>query len=73
MSRPATTSSHKCDASQTSALTGLMICVNGQHRGACVDFRDDWKGDPLALVMRERRYDFGSLQQSTPRIGACWD
>lgn len=40
---------------------GLSICVNGPHRGACIDFRDGWKGDPLGLVMRERRCDFKAV------------
>jgi hypothetical protein len=37
---------------------GLSICITGPHRGACIDFRDGWRGDPLALVMREIRCDF---------------
>jgi hypothetical protein len=36
----------------------MAICVSGPHRGACIDFRDDWRGDPIRLIERERRCCF---------------
>jgi hypothetical protein len=36
----------------------FRVFVSGPKQGACADFEGEWKGDPLALIMRERHCDF---------------
>lgn len=46
----------------------IAIVVDGAKRGACVDYEEDWSGDPIRLIQRERSCDFlGAV-----RWGASW-
>ena len=52
----------------------FRIYVGGPKQGACADFDGEWKGDPLALIMRERRCDFiGAVQYGCSFAGLAFD
>ena len=56
------------------AKGSFRVIVSGPKQGACCDFEGGWKGDPLALIMRERRTDFqGAIEYGCQFVGIAFD
>ena len=56
------------------AKGSFRVIVSGPKQGACCDFEGGWKGDPLALIMRERCTDFqGAIEYGCQFVGIAFD
>jgi Toprim domain len=56
------------------AKGSFRVIVSGSKQGACCDFEGGWKGDPLALIMRERRTDFQrAVEYGCQFVGIAFD
>jgi hypothetical protein len=56
------------------AKGSFRVIVSGSKQGACCDFEGGWKGDPLALIMRERRIDFqGAIEYGCQFVGIAFN
>jgi hypothetical protein len=56
------------------AKGSFRVIISGPKQGACCDFEGGWSGDPLALIMRERRTDFpGAVAYGCQFAGIAFD
>jgi putative DNA primase/helicase len=52
----------------------FSVIISGARQGTCSDFETGWKGDPLAVIMREQHTDFiGAVKFGCDFVGITFD
>jgi putative DNA primase/helicase len=52
----------------------FSVIISGARQGTCSDFETGWKGDPLAVIMREQHTDFiGAVRFGCDFVGITFD